>query len=164
MIFLTVGHQMPFDRLVRAVDEWARVTGRGDVFAQIGDGEYWPSWFQAAPFLSPRQFLERMHSAAGVIGHAGTGTIIAALQLRKPLLVLPRLAANGETRNDHQVATARYFAEQGHLLAAYSEQELRSRIDELESFTPSASLGEIGSPQLIQRVRSFAFGDADIAA
>ncbi|UCD75128.1 MAG: hypothetical protein JSV91_15255 [Phycisphaerales bacterium] len=155
---------MPFDRLIRAVDEWARISGRGDVFAQIGDGKYWPSWFQAVPFLTPRQFQERIESASGVIGHAGTGTIIAALRLRKPLLVLPRLAARGETRNDHQVATARYFAGRGYLLAAYCEEQLRSRIDKLEQFRPSASLGEVGSPQLIQRIRSFAFGDADKAA
>ena len=164
MIFLTVGHQMPFDRLVRIVDEWARVSGRGDIFAQIGDGEYWPSWFQAVPFLTPQQFQQRIAGASGVIGHAGTGTIIAALQLRKALLVLPRLAALGETRNDHQVATARYFAERGHILAGYSESEFASLLEGFESFRPSTTLDELGSPQLIRRIRNFALGDAEKAA
>ncbi len=38
MIFVTVGEQLPFDRLVRAVDEWAAASGK-EVFAQIGNSE-----------------------------------------------------------------------------------------------------------------------------
>jgi len=40
--FATVGSQEPFDRLIRAVDEWAVLHGRSDVFAQIGDSTYCP--------------------------------------------------------------------------------------------------------------------------
>lgn len=164
MIFLTVGHQMPFDRLVRAVDEWSHATGRADIFAQIGEGEYWPRWFQAAPFITPAQFQERMATATAVVGHAGTGTIIAALQHRKPLLVLPRHASLGETRNDHQVATARYFHEKGHVLVAWTDQELPARLDEIATFRPLTTLGDLGSPELIRRIRRFMDEGAERAA
>lgn len=39
MIFVTVGHQTPFDRLIRLVDRWAEENMRHDLFAQIGHGE-----------------------------------------------------------------------------------------------------------------------------
>ena len=43
MIFVTVGAQMPFDRMCKAVDAWAAKRGRSDVFAQIGETEWRPS-------------------------------------------------------------------------------------------------------------------------
>src|SRR3954470_10768842 len=36
VIFATVGTQLPFDRLVGAVDRWAATRGDRDVFAQVG--------------------------------------------------------------------------------------------------------------------------------
>lgn len=36
MIFVTVGTQMPFDRLVEAVDQWASTRDRVNVFARSG--------------------------------------------------------------------------------------------------------------------------------
>jgi UDP-N-acetylglucosamine transferase subunit ALG13 len=41
MIFVTVGSQMPFDRLVEAVDGWVGQTTR-EVLAQIGDSQLKP--------------------------------------------------------------------------------------------------------------------------
>ena len=42
MILVTVGTDLPFDRMVRVVDDWAGETGRRDVFAQIGEGGWEP--------------------------------------------------------------------------------------------------------------------------
>lgn len=158
MIFVTVGHQMPFDRLIRAVDDWAQRCGRSDVFAQIGETRYRPNHFQATPFLSPDEFNSKVRAASAVVAHAGTGTIIAALQLGKPLLVLPRLSKLGETRNDHQIPTARHFANAGHILAAYDEQELAAKINDLESFHPRTTINSHASPELIRCLREFALG------
>lgn len=161
MIFLTVGHQMPFDRLVRAVDDWAGRRIRGeDVFAQIGGGTYKPRNFQFVDHLSPEDFNLWMEHAGGIVAHAGTGTIIAALKLGKPLLVLPRLSKYGETRNDHQVPTARHFADSGRVLAAWHESEVADLLDHLESFHPRGTLDDQASPELINRLHRFAFEEA----
>jgi hypothetical protein len=40
MIFVTVGTQGQFDRLIRTVDEWADARGRTDLFAQTGPAVY----------------------------------------------------------------------------------------------------------------------------
>ena len=149
---------MPFDRLIRTMDPWSQRTGRADLFAQIGDGGYWPSYIQAVPFLTPQQFHDRMRSASAIVSHAGTGTIIAALQLGKPLLVLPRRAALQETRNDHQIPTAKHFAERGRIRAAYDEDELLREMETIESFRPAGLLGDLADTGLIARIRDFALG------
>jgi len=155
VIFVTVGHQMPFDRLVRAVDEWSARCGRTDVFAQIGSTQYQPARFPFAAHVSPDEFMRRVREATGIVAHAGTGTIIAALQLGKPLLVLPRLSRLGETRNDHQIPTAKHFAERGYVLAANDEAELIDRIADLESFRPRETINGQASPELLRRLREF---------
>jgi UDP-N-acetylglucosamine transferase subunit ALG13 len=157
VIFVTVGHQMPFDRLIRAVDEWAGANSRRDVFAQVGRSEYQPRVIRAMPFLSPVEFERHMDEASAIIAHAGTGTIIAALQRGKPLLVLPRLARLGETRNDHQVPTAQHFADAGLVLAAEYESDLPARLAEVEQFRPRGTIGGYATRSLIERLRSAIF-------
>lgn len=159
MIFVTVGHQTPFDRLIRAMDEWATSTGERSVFAQVGRSDIKPRSFPAVQFLSPDEFDRRMREAKAIVGHAGTGTIIAALTLGKPLLVMPRLSSKGETRNDHQVPTAAYFSSQGYVLAAADEKELGPRMTELLAYRPQKTLPDAASPQLIARLRSFIFDE-----
>src|SRR5262245_15598417 len=108
---------MPFDRLVRAVDAWAAVSGRRDLFGQIGLGGYQPRHFESKAVVAPEAFRELVGRSSAVVSHAGMGTILTALELSKPVLLMPRLARHGETRNDHQVATARYFATVSSLVA-----------------------------------------------
>jgi UDP-N-acetylglucosamine transferase subunit ALG13 len=160
VIFLTVGHQMPFDRLVAAVDDWVEESGRLDVFAQIGSGSYAPRNFASVATLSPADFAQHVADASGIVAHAGTGTIIAALRRQTPLLVLPRRASLGETRNDHQLATADYFEKAGYLMAVRETADLAPALERLESFQPSATIQGAASPELLHRLREFAFGTA----
>ena len=155
MIFATVGHQMPFDRLVRLLDDWAARAGRSDVFAQIGRGEYQPRRFPSTAYLDPGEFERRIRGADAVVAHAGTGCIIKALYAGKPLLVLPRRARLLETRSDHQVATARRFAEAGQLLMAQDDADFVRQLGVLESFRPSAPVGHSASPALLSEIRRF---------
>lgn len=159
MIFVTVGAQTSFDRLVLTMDEWAASEHREDVEAQIGPGEYIPRHLRWSRFMPPREFREKMAQARGVVAHAGVGTVLTALDLRKPLLVLPRESARGETRSNHQVATARYFQEQGLLLAAFSEKELVEKIALLESPDARPPIRSEASETLLARIREFSAGE-----
>ena len=113
MIFVTVGTQGQFDRLIRTVDEWAGLRGRTDVFAQTGPSDYRPEHIRSKPFIDPTEFRKHVESASLVIAHAGMGSIITALEFGKHIIVMPRRADLGEHRNDHQVATAKRFAATG---------------------------------------------------
>ena len=47
MIFVTVGTDGPFDRLISTVDQWAGENGRSDVVAQVGRSTLEPRFVQA---------------------------------------------------------------------------------------------------------------------
>jgi len=137
MIFLTVGTQFPFDRLVKAVDKAAGTNGFDEhIVAQIGESSYRPENFEAAPAFEKALFDQHFSKADGVISHAGMGTITMALDHRKPLLVMPRLKKYGEVVNDHQLAIAKKFEQLGYLLVAYSNEDIPVKMKQLKSFVP----------------------------
>lgn len=160
MIFVTVGAQMPFDRMVRTVDEWAGRSGRKDVFAQIGPTDWHPSHIEWTPFLDPSEFRARVQEAEAIVAHAGMGSIITALELGKPILVMPRRGDLKETRNDHQVATAKRFLEQGRIQVAFDEKELVEKLDQIGGMQAKKRIGAQASPELIETIRAFIRGDA----
>lgn len=159
MIFVTVGAQMPFDRLVRAVDSWAGRRGRTDVFAQIGPTSYRPGSIPWTQFLQPAQFKEQAERAKVIVAHAGTGSILTALQLGKPIVIMPRRAALRETRNDHQVATAMQFRRFGSVVVAADEVELLAKLEGADDLAGRQALGSYASRELLQAVRQFVAGD-----
>jgi UDP-N-acetylglucosamine transferase subunit ALG13 len=137
MIFLTVGTQFPFDRLVRAVDEaFDNGLVGEEVFAQTGETSYKPRNFEAVARLEKGLFDNYVRQASGIISHAGIGTITMALDNHKPLLVMPRLKKYGEVVNDHQVAIAKRFEQSGYVLVAYESEELPKKIEQLKTFVP----------------------------
>lgn len=155
MIFVTVGTQGQFNRLIRTVDEWAGLRARTDVFAQTGPSDYRPRHIGSKPFVDPTEFRKRVETSSLVVAHAGMGSIITALELGKHIVVMPRRADLGEHRNDHQVATAKRFAEQGRILVALNEQQLLERLDQVDALQETERLGTQASPQLIATIRTF---------
>jgi len=137
MIFLTVGTQFPFDRLVKAIDKAAGTNGFDEqIVAQVGESSYSPENFDAAPTLEKAVFDQHFNDADSIISHAGMGTITMALDHRKPLLVMPRLKKYGEVVNDHQLAIAKKFEQLGYLLVAYDAEEVPVKMKQLKSFVP----------------------------
>lgn len=155
MIFVTVGTQGGFDRLIRTVDSWAGLRGKQDVFAQTGPSEYKPTNIRTKPFIDATDFNSYMESADLVIAHAGMGSIITALEKGKPIIVMPRRASLGEHRNDHQVATAKRFKLLGRILVAANEQELICSLDQFGAPHSAERLNVGVSPQLIATIRNF---------
>jgi UDP-N-acetylglucosamine transferase subunit ALG13 len=131
VIFVTVGGQLPFDRLIHTVDRWAAGQQRGDVFAQIGESASPPNHIEWQRFLSPRDFQSKAREARVLIAHAGMGSILTALEFRKPIVVMPRRAHLGEHRNDHQWATVKHLGKDVGVVVAADEGELLARLDRL---------------------------------
>ena len=155
MIFVTVGTQLPFDRLVKAVDEWAGRTGAREVVAQTGPGQYQPMYLQHQPFVTPAEFKRYAAEAELIIAHAGMGSIISALGMGRPILVMPRVASLGEHRNDHQLSTARRFKELGRVQVAMDEFELTARLDSIGTYETQEPIGKYASDELLTRIRTF---------
>jgi UDP-N-acetylglucosamine transferase subunit ALG13 len=155
VIFVTVGAQMPFDRLVRTVDRWAERRGRSDVFAQIGPSEYRPAHLRWARFLDPQDFRKRYETASVIVAHAGTGSILTALQLGKPIVVMPRRARLHETRSDHQVASAERFSRFPSVEVASDERALLASLERIEELRGLRAIGAHASAELLNALRRF---------
>jgi UDP-N-acetylglucosamine transferase subunit ALG13 len=159
LILVTVGGQLPFDRLVRYVDQWAGAKSArpATVFAQIGQSDIVPSHMDFAKLLPGSEFRRRVIECDAIVAHAGMGTILTALEYCKPLLIFPRLAEQGEHRNDHQIATARYFSERGLVRTAFDRAELEDELSGLLELHPPAAISPFASDELIARIRGFVF-------
>ncbi len=154
MIFLTVGTQLSFDRLVRAVDDWLARQSGVTVFGQIGETRYQPAHFDSVPELDRQAYLDRVRQADAVVSHAGMGTIMLCLEERKPLLVLPRRAALGECINDHQLTTARKLEQQGLVQVAYEVNDLPTKLATLRTASAPPPTGERRA-ELVARIAHF---------
>ena len=135
MIFLAVGTQLPFDRLTEALDQWCAGTGRGsEVFGQVGhltEENVTPAHFEWQERIGPQDYTARMEAADVIVSHAGMGTIITALTLGKPIIIMARRAHLGEQRNDHQYATLKRFKERAGVFAVESAEEMAEVLDRL---------------------------------
>lgn len=155
MIFVAVGTQGPFDRMIRPIDAWAAKNHRDDVFAQIGRNAWLPTRLRWVEHLDAGEFRTCVERAEVVIAHAGMGTVLTALELGKPVLIMPRRAALGEQRNDHQLATVRKLEGLGLATVAHDEVELAERLlglDQMKAGNPQRA-GE--RERLLDTIGSF---------
>jgi UDP-N-acetylglucosamine transferase subunit ALG13 len=157
LIFVTVGTEFPFDRLIRAMDAWAATHPGTEVLAQIGAGRYEPAHLRWVRRLGRVEYTTAITTAELVVAHAGVGSLLAAGEHGKPVVLLPRQARFGEQRNDHQLDTANWLSSRPGVHVAADEAALpeciaAARVAEVEAVSgtaPSAFLG---------RLRSFVLG------
>lgn len=123
MILATVGTQLPFPRLLSALDHIAAKHDLEVVAQTCGDLVDARSLTQR-PFLTPAEFDLLATQASVIVGHAGIGTIISAHRLSRPLILFPRKGDLGEHRNDHQLATARAVMGREGIQIAWTAEEL----------------------------------------
>jgi len=147
MIFLTLGTNHPFDRMLKIVDRWCAEHPRETLFGQIYAGEsdgYRPQHFKWVTHLPPEPYHQRMKDARFIVAHAGMGSIITALCLSKPILLFPRRAALNEQRNDHQLATVERWRTVPGVYAALNSEELTAQMDRLAAAPPADPAQKLG--------------------
>lgn len=151
MIFCTIGTQAPFDRFIKIIDELAPQLNE-EVVAQTLNGKYNAKNIKTVGLLSPAEFNDMLNRARVIVAHAGVGTILSALTLNKPIVIFPRLAKNGEHRNDHQLATAEQMKRLNYVHVAQDEESLRRLLQ--EDLKPLKQIGPFASEKLIEELRS----------
>lgn len=153
MIFATIGTQAPFDRFIKIIDEMAPQLGE-EVVAQVYHCNFTPRNIKTVDFLPPDAFNELYKKARLIVAHAGMGTILSAMQQQKPIIIFPRIAALGEHRNEHQMATAKKFKELGSVYVAMSEEELKQLLlrNDLQCLQ---KIGDSASENLIKSIEDF---------
>jgi len=158
VIFVTIGTQLPFDRLIKAADE--AVARRGlKGFAQIGPGNYLPAHLTHERFVTADKFEELIAASSCIVSHAGMGSIITAMRYGKPAILMPRSAALGEHRNEHQLATARRFSEHPSVRIVNSSDEILAAYDDILDRSASVpfDLSPHATAELIDAMRAMVF-------
>jgi UDP-N-acetylglucosamine transferase subunit ALG13 len=154
-IFVTIGSDFPFDRMIKPIDRWAANNPETAVFAQIGSTDWEPKHIKYSQFLTPREFTEKLIEADLIIAHAGMGSILSALKHEKPILVMPRFGDLGETRNEHQVATVKRLAPMGLMEVAEDERTLADRLPTLDALTNTNRISPWASEGLTKEIGHF---------
>lgn len=156
MIFATVGTQLPFARLIDALNALAPELGE-EVVAQTGPSEgAWPH-LDLRTTLAPAEFEALFTAARVVVAHAGIGTILSAKRYGKPLVILPRRHALGEHRNDHQLATARQVEALPGIHVAWEAADLEPLLARPD-LTPASDAPSPSHAALIAKLQAFIGG------
>ncbi|MFC0205077.1 glycosyltransferase [Novosphingobium soli] len=155
MILASVGTQLPFDRLIRAIDQWAEENGRTDVVGQIGPARYAPRAMRCFPFIEHRQFHELQLQCSLMVSHAGMGSLIGAMELGKPIIILARDHRRGEHRNGHQLATLGQFRNFPGIYAANDEDHVKRLLDRSDQLTAPPPLDTQAPSEFIERLAAY---------
>jgi UDP-N-acetylglucosamine transferase subunit ALG13 len=157
MIFVTIGLQFSFDRLIKAMDQVAPFLNGVPIIAQVSESTYKVNNMKTLSYIPPADFNSYLSNAQLIVSHAGMGTILSALELGRPILVLPRLTKYGEVKSDHQLATAKYFEKQNYIHVAYHECELKNKLITIlnGNLEPLHKINKYASIELIDSIKSF---------
>ena len=168
MIFVTVGSQLPFDRLIAPVATWARARNVRDIYFQHGGTTVDLTGFDACAFMPPDEAAQMFARAKVVVAHVGVGTILACLERGTPIIVLPRKATLNETRNEHQLASARSLQAREGLRngfhVAWEAEDLPALLDAIATLPGCEPISQHASAELLAAVRGFVFGEQGHAA
>ncbi len=136
MIFVILGTQkFQLNRLLKTLDQFVeqgKITE--EIVAQIGYSDYLPKRYQYVEFLNKEEFDEMIQKADVVIAHSGVGSIISALNAKKPVIVYPRLAKFREHIDDHQTEIAYAFSRKKYVLCCGENDDLLELIETCRTF------------------------------
>ena len=147
MIFVTVGGMRGFERLVCQMDLIAGELEE-QVMMQIGSTDYEPRNCDYFRFMS-RNDMEKLYADARVVVcHAGTGSVLTALEHNKPLVLVPRLRKYGEVFDDHQLEIASEMQSRG-ITVVYDISNLQSAVENVD-IGPIEIKGEIALVHMLK--------------
>ena len=156
MIFVTIGSLFPFDRMVRRMDEIAPTMPGETFFAQIGDGGYEPRNMDFARLVPRREFIEKVKASKLIVAHAGMGSVISAMELGRPIILLPRIFELGEHTTDHQMATARWLEGRPGVQVCFDDADLPAFIERaLGASGASEKMSKTAPEDFVAKIRGF---------
>ena len=150
MILVAVGaSEFPFDRLLRAID---KLPEGEPLVVQHGPSEVRPAHAHCIPFVPQETLAQLVREARVIITHAGVGSILLSLTNGKRPCVVPRLGRFGETVDDHQLDSARRFAQAGLVTLVENPDHLSDAIAFAET---DPVLPPLGEAQLVGELRTY---------
>jgi UDP-N-acetylglucosamine transferase subunit ALG13 len=157
VILVTVGTQLPFERLIMAMDSLSPKLDE-PIFAQIGDSSYVPKNFEYCDMMQPAIFEAKFAQASRIVSHAGIGSVLTAKRHGKPIIIFPRRLSEGEHRNDHQLATCEQLETRPGIFVAYDEVALENLVlSDMPASLPEGQTSHLGNgrQRLIEGLADF---------
>lgn len=133
MKFVTVGtSNVGFDRLIKKMDE---IAGKSDeeIIMQIGGTKYKPINAQWFTFLDDEKMSDFYSKANMIITHDGAGTLLIALSLGKPIVVVPRLKKYNECSYANKFDLAEVLRKNNRAIVVYDIEQLEEAIQKVTS-------------------------------
>ena len=158
MIFVVTGTQLPFPRLIDAMDTLAPQLDER-VVAQVGPDPTPRANIETRTKLPPIEFEALFLEARIIVAHAGVGSILSAKRLRRPLIIVPRRFELGEHRNDHQLATAKELEGIHGVRIAWETDVLFDLLSVQDTPAAAPEPGPLAAP-LITRLQDFINADS----
>jgi UDP-N-acetylglucosamine transferase subunit ALG13 len=122
---------MPFERMARAVDEWAGTTSE-EVLVQTGFTDYPYKHCKAFKFCTKDEMQEYMRKASILILQGGWGAISEAMEARKKIVVMPRYDKTEHIHDQFQLV--RKLDQLGCVLGVFDENQLPEKMEEAKRF------------------------------
>lgn len=157
MIFVAVGSQFSFNRLIQYMDEWVisdSNTNNETIIAQVSDGDYQAKNIETHPFMDGEQYTRNIREASVFVSHAGMGNIISARELQTPIIVINRQHKLGEHRNDHQADGLKWMDKLDGVYTASMQEELYEHLNKIEQLK-TAETKTVGSEALTNYLADF---------
>ncbi len=157
MIFVAVGTQFSFNRLIQYMDDWVISDSnktQEKVIAQISDGDYLPQEIKYERFMSGETYNENIRQASVFVSHAGMGNIISAREQKTPIIVINRQVALGEHRNDHQADGLKWMDKLDGVYTASTQEELYQHLRHIHELKPAKN-SHVGNQQLSDSIADF---------
>lgn len=153
-VFVTVGTQLSFDRLLHCVDQWAQNNTEVEIIVQSCNSDVIFNNIKVKNIFSPQEYKEIVSRSDVLVGHAGMGTIIAAHEQQIPLIIMPRLYSLGEHRNNHQLSTSEKFKNVEGVYLAENRADFIRLMDDVKSLSSCKSLPSAERLKLIDYVKN----------
>ena len=132
MIFVTIGLMYGFDRLIKEMDEIAQRIDE-KVIMQIGESSYIPKNAEYLKFASKEVMDSLYERSRVVVCHAGTGSILSAMEHCKPIIVVPRRVKYGEHIDDHQLDIAGELEKEDLITVVHDVSEIEKLLQNIST-------------------------------
>ncbi len=134
MILVTLGTQkQSFKRLLDYIEN---SNIKDEIIVQAGHTKYKSKKMKILDFTTYKEMDDYLDKCDLVVTHAGTGSIVRALQKGKKTIVCARLSKYGEHADDHQQELVSVFSEAGYVLEINENISFDEIINKSKEFIP----------------------------
>ena len=151
MILVITGfHGVPFDRLVRIMDDIASRL-QEEVVIQKGSSKLETVNARSFAWLE-ESGIDRLYERARiVVAHAGVGTILDCVRHKKPIVLVPRRESLGELFDDHQLELVEALSRDSIITSTEDTLELEKILGNRDAFP--ISLERAGKGRLVDALK-----------